>query len=197
MKNFVNQLPLNSPHLHHIDLGGSNPAQFNLNLGQRGCIRTIFSKIQAVIVNPPSTPPSVQFTPSQSSTTPELTPMPSQPRTGSSSLSKSALNALRASLPDPAFDLHNLQTIVNNKLSQGLALRGYRVEHFPIVASQTSSFPFVITVLCPNCESNVSFQISADVKKTHKVVNFRRYAFIDHFLKCSAEGGDSDDEDEA
>lgn len=143
--------------------------------------------MQAIIksVSAPSQTIAVSSSQTNSSSTSQSVTSPSNP------------NALRNSLPDPVFDLANLQSIVNTKLSQGLKLRGYFVESFPVVASQTSSFPYSVTVECPSCEKYVSFQITADVRRTHKVLNFRRHTFLEHFMKCvkgeDEEGNDDDD----
>lgn len=185
MISFVHQLPANSIHLANIDLGNFR-LDFNLNLGQRGCLRTIITKIQALA--------KTVSAPSQT-----IAAALSQTRSSSSSqsfTSQSAPNVLRNSLPDPVFDLANLQSIVNTKLSQGLKLRGYFVESFPVVASQTSSFPYSVTVECPSCEKYVSFQITADVRSTRKVINFRRHTFLEHFVKCVKQGEDEEGTDD-
>lgn len=188
MINFVHVLPNNSQHLSNIELGDNHQTKFNLSLGQRCCLRTIIQKIDEIISNMPN-----QVTQSQSSASSSSS---SASYSGSFSVPLMPSSSARQSFPDPVFDLANLQSIVDKKLSQALKIRGYSVDHFPIVASQTASYPYRVTILCPNCDERVHIPITADLKKTHKVVNFRRYKLIEHLLKCTAEEKDDDEDDE-
>lgn len=156
MVKYVRKLKDDSPHLKHIEGANGNRENFEFNLGQRSCV---FGTIEMI----------VERLCKEFSDDSEILAVPTPTKTP---------------IPDPVFDIKNLQTIVDNKLCEGLKNHGYDIQHFTIIDSQTETFPYKIYVECPNCIKRIAINITADVKRVRKVANFRRYSFINHYLKC-------------
>lgn len=181
MKNFVMSSHPGSRLLSFIDWAEfGSPQTFQLNAGQRACLlKTIELVIAAVCPDNGS----LQSTSSANQST--------------SSANRRRISNSSQAMADPIFDVSNLQQIVNEKLSAGLLAHGYSHNDFPVVGSSTRSFPYKVVVECPRCKERISIRITADVKNGHKLANFRRHQFVEHFLKCVADENNSvgDNED--
>lgn len=157
MIKFVRNLKDDSPHLKNIEGSSGDRGNFEFNLGQRSCV---YGTIEMIVE---------KLCKEYSEETDYLAVLSPSPKTA---------------IPDPVFDLNNLQKIVDSKLSEGLKNHGYDIRKFTILESQTETFPYKIYVECPNCIKRIAINITADLKRIRKVANFRRYSFINHYLKC-------------
>lgn len=147
-----------SKQLEQIGVKEGNRDNFELNLGQKACVFGTVEMITDRVCK--------EFVDESDDQVP------------------SPASSSKQSIPDPVFDLTNLQQIVDVKLSEGLKNHGYDIRHFNLLGSSTETFPYKVYVECPNCMKRIAINITADNKRTRKVANFRRYSFINHYLKC-------------